>query len=139
MRLFNYIVFRVFLYFNNKDSELAMANTINFMALFEGSLLVPLFLIFNGITKVYTTPDNPNARMKYYIGIPLAIILIIANTKLLKRKLTNVSLEKLKMKYSKNEKQISIWFIFLTPIFFVFITSMIYGALNGTLRFPLFE
>lgn len=130
MRLFNYIVFRVFLYFNNKDSELAMTRTINFMALFEGSLLVPLFLIFNGLTKVYTTPDNPNTRIKYYIGIPLSIVLILANSKLIKKKLTNENLEKLKRKYSKNESQISIWIIFLSPIFFVFITPMIYGALN---------
>jgi hypothetical protein len=32
-----------------------------------------------------------------------------------------------------------IWLIFILPIIFVFLTPIIYGSINGTLRFPAFE
>jgi len=114
---------------------MAKTNTINFMALLEGSLIVPLFIIFNGITHFYSSPENPNLRMKYYIGIPLAIILIIGNAFYFNRKISKNGIEKLKIKFSSKENLIPIWIIFIAPIIFVFVLPIIYGWINGTLRF----
>ena len=132
MLLFDYLIYRLFIYFNSKDSEHAVSNTINFMIILEASLIVPLFIILNAITTI----KIENSNMKYYIGIPIAVILFIINTKFIKSKLQN---EGLKNKFSENKNWIPIWLIFIIPIIFVFVIPIIYGALNGTLRFPIFE
>jgi len=123
----------VFEYFDKKDSKLARTRTVNFMVLLEVSTLMPLFIIVNSIFRFYQTPENPNADLKYLIGIPLGALLIIANGILLKNKLTKESLKEFKYRFSTYNKFI-LWLIFITPIVFVFVIPIIYGTLNGTLR-----
>jgi hypothetical protein len=135
MKLIDYIFYRVFQYFEKKNPSMSKSNSVSFMALFEGSLIVPIFMIFNGIFHFYSSPENPNLRMKYYIGIPLAIILIIGNTIYFKRKLTKTGIEKLRTRFESKEKLIPIWIIFILPIIFVFVLPIIYGWINGSLRF----
>jgi len=104
------------------------------MVLFEASLIVPIFMIFNGIFHFFSSPENPNLRMKYFIGIPLAVILIIGNTFYFKRKLTKTGIEKLRTKFYGKENLIPIWIIFIAPIIFVFVLPILYGWINGSLR-----
>ncbi|WP_189360731.1 hypothetical protein [Algibacter mikhailovii] len=139
MMILDYLIYRVFGYFDKKNPSKAKSNTINFISIFEGTVLVPIFLIFNGITKIYSTPENPNPSMKYYIGIPLAILLLILNTKYIKIKLKNNGIDLLNSRFKNTLNWIPIWLIFSSPIIFVFVCPIIYGAINGTLSFPLFE
>ena len=139
MKIVEYVAFRVFEFFLKKDSKMAKTNTINFIVLLEGSFLFTLFLILNGIFHFFSTPDTPNPRMKYYIGIPLAVILITASSLHLKEKLNDTGLDKLTARFSEKWKNIPIWLIFILPIIFVFVTPVLYGWINGTLSFPIFE
>jgi hypothetical protein len=139
MKILEYLAFRVFEFFLKKDSKMAKTNTINFIALLVGSFLFTLFLILNGIFHFYSTPETPNPRMKYYIGIPFAVILITASSLYLKEKLSDTGFDKLKARYSEKWKNIPIWLIFILPIILVFFTPILYGWINGTLSFPIFE
>lgn len=133
--MFNYIAYRIFTYFNRTDSALAVSKTINFLALFQFSLLVPLFIIINIFTELNPQMFGEDNRVKYYIGIPLAIIFIAINNYLFKKKLRDdESLQKLKERYHQDRYSINIWFIFLAPLFFVLICPILYGLFNGTLH-----
>jgi len=132
--MFNYIAFRVFKYFNHTDSELAVSKTINFLALFQISLLVPLFIIINIFTDFNPQIFGDDNKIKYYIGIPLAIIFISVNNYVFKKKLKANGLQRLKEKYQKDTYDINIWFIFLAPVIFALIFPILYGLFNGTLR-----
>jgi len=134
MKLIDYIFYRVFQYFDKKNPSMTKSNSVNFMVLFEASLIVPIFMIFNGIFHFFSSPENPNLRMKYFIGIPLAVILIIGNTFYFKRKLTKTGIEKLRTKFYGKENLIPIWIIFIAPIIFVFVLPILYGWINGSLR-----
>ena len=131
---FNYIAYRVFEYFNRKDEALAVSRTIDFLALFQGALIIPLFIIVNLFTKINPQVFGVDNRIKYYIGIPLAVFLILLNSFLYKKKLKGDSLQQLKEKYHKDRYKLNIWFIFLAPVIFVLILPILYGVFNGTLR-----
>lgn len=137
--MFDWIFYRTFEYFSKKDKSMAISNTVNFMVLFQASLLIPVFLIINLLAKIEPLVIGVDTRIKYYIGIPLAVILIIYNSYLHKRKLNSEKLTVLKNKYHKERYRVSVWIIFLIPFFFVFICPIIYGIINGTLSFPFFE
>jgi amino acid permease len=115
---------------------MAISNTVNFMVLLQASLLVPLILIINLFTKVEPQMLGVDNRIKYYIGVPLAIILIILNSYWIKRKLKSEKLNDLRSKFQKEKYKVPIWVIFSIPVLFVFICPIIYGMINGTLSFP---
>lgn len=133
------IIFRIYDYFEQKDQTSATQNSIYFIAILLGSLIVPIFMIANLILDFYVAPTSPDPRMKYYIGFPLALICYILSRSIIKRRLTKEKVEELRKKYSKIKYRLSIWVIFMIPVFNVFIVPIFYGLLNGTLRFPLFE
>lgn len=137
--MFDYIVYRIFEYFNRKDKTLAVLRTINFIALLQGTFLVPLFIVVNIFTRINPQIFGADNRVKYYVGIPIAIILLAINNYIYKKKLKGEGLQRLRRKYHKENYTFSVWWIFLAPVFFVFIIPMIYGAINGTIHFPLFE
>lgn len=137
--MFDYIGYRVFDYFNKKDEAFAVSRTINFLTLLQGTLIVPLFMIVNLLTQIDPQIFGVNNRFKYYIGIPLAIILIVINSYVFKKKLKGEGLMTLREKYYKESYSFSVWWIFLAPILFVFIFPIIYGAINGTIHFPFLE
>ena len=137
--MFSWIVYRVFEYFDKKNKLMAISNTVNFMALLQASLLIPLFLILNLFIKLDPQMLGVNNNIKYYTGIPLAIILMILNSYWIKRRVKGENLIILKNKFQKERYKISVWLIFLTPVLFVFICPIIYGMLNGTLSFPFLE
>ena len=137
--MFDYIGYRVFEYFNKKDKGFAVLNTINFLALLQGTSIVPLFIVINLFTRIDPQVFGENNKMKYYIGIPFYIILITLNSYIFKKKLKGERLKALQNKYHRERYPFSIWWIFLAPIFFVFIIPIIYGALNGTIHFPFLE
>ena len=137
--MFNYIAYRVFEHFHNKESETAVSKTINFLALFQGTLIVPIFMSVNLIMKIDPQIFGNDTRIKYYIGIPLAAILIIVNTIFFKKKLKGEQLSVLKNKYHKESYLLPTWVIFAAPVIFVFILPIAYGAMNGTISFPFLE
>lgn len=137
--MFDYIGYRVFEYFYRKDETFAVSRTINFLALLQGTFIVPLFIVINLFTRIDPQIFGENNRIKYYLGIPLAIILIAINSYVFKNKLKGESLKTLQEKYHKECYSFSIWWIFLAPIFFVLIFPIIYGAVNGTIHFPFLE
>ncbi len=139
MKLINDIIFKTYLYFHKKDKSLAITRTLGFITLLEASLIVPLFAIINGISSIYKTPAEPNSKIKYYIGIPLYLILTFLNNRLIKSKLKELNIPKLYDDYLVDGRIKYIWLIFILPIIFVFLTPIIYGSINGTLRFPAFE
>lgn len=137
--MFDYIGYRVFEYFNKKDEAFAVSRTINFLALLQGSLIVPLFMIVNLFTQIDPQIFGVNNRIKYFIGIPLAIILILINSYIFNKKLKGDGLKTLQEKYHKENYSFSVWWIFLSLILFVFLLPIIYGAINGTIHFPFLE
>lgn len=137
--MINYIGYRVFEYFNKKDKTLAVSRTINFLALLQGSLIVPLFIVFNLFNRTDSQVFCANNQIKYYIGIPLALLLIAINNFIFKKKLKGEGLKLLQEKYHKETYFFSIWWIFVMPILFIFIFPIIYGAMNGTIQFPFLE
>lgn len=139
--MFDWVIYRTFEHFNKKDASVAILNTVNFMGLLQASLLVPLMLIINLFTKVdpqmLVGVDN---NIKYYIGVPLAIILFILNSYWIKRKLkSEQKLNDLRNKFQKEKYKVPIWVIFSIPVLFVFICPIIFGMINGTLSFPFLE
>lgn len=139
-KIFDYIVFRVFEYFQQKKDSIAILKSINFLVLFQASLLMLIFLIINSFfhfdpQRLFGIDDN----IKYYIGVPLAVFLIILNNILYRKKLKGVKLKELYDKYHKEKYKIPIWVIFSSPVFFGVFCPIIYGALNGTLHSPILE
>ena len=132
--MFNYIAYRVYEYFKGKDNELALTRTINFLALFQGTLIIPLFILINIIIDIDPQKFGENPRIKYFIGIPLAFILIMLNNQLFKRKLEGEKLKEMENKYHKKKYKLPIWMIFISPVLFVFICPMLYGLINGTIH-----
>lgn len=132
--MFNYIAYRAYEYFRGKDVELAVSRTINFLALFQGSLIIPLFILINLITDVDPKIFGDSPRIKYFVGIPIAIILIVLNSQLFKKKLEGKKLREMEHKYHKEKYRLPIWAIFLSPVFFVFICPILYGLANGSIH-----
>lgn len=132
--MFSYIAYRAYEYFRDKEIELAVSRTINFLALFQGSLIVPLFIILNLIIDIDPQIFGDNSRMKYFIGIPLAVVLIVINNQLFKKKLEGKELRDMENKYHKKKYKLPIWVIFLSPVLFVFVCPIIYGFVNGTIH-----
>ena len=139
MKLIKDIIFKTYFYFHKKDKSLAITRTLGFITLLEASLMVPLFAIINGISLIYKTPAEPDSKMKYYIGIPLYLILTFLNNRFIKSKLKELDIPKLYDDYLVDGRIKNIWLIFILPIIFVFLTPITHGSINGTLRFPAFE
>jgi amino acid permease len=137
--MFNWIIYRTFEHFNKKDVSMAISNTVNFMVLLQASLLVPLMLIINFITILDPQITGIDNRIKYCIGVPFAIILIILNSYWIKRRLKSEKLNDLRNKFQKKKYKIPIWIIFSIPVLFVIVCPIIYGIINGTLSFPFLE
>jgi len=133
--MFNYLTYRVFEYFDKKDKSVAITRTVGFMVLFQISLLMPLFIIVNIVFKFDIQAFGPDFNAKYYIGVPLAVFLLILNSLFFRKKLKGESLRKLYAKYHRDRYFIPIFFIFSVPVILVFMLPIIYGALNGTLHF----
>lgn len=130
----NYIAYRVFEFFEKKDSTLSIFRTINFLTLFQVSFLVPIFILFNSFLKEHINTISTVDRIEYYLGIPLGIVFILFNSFLYKKKLTGESLSRLKEKFHKEKYSLSVWVFFLTPVILVFVIPIVYGLLNGTIR-----
>ncbi len=137
--MFNYLIYRVFEYFDKKDTSLAITRTIGFMVLFQISLLIPLYIIINIVFKFNIQVFGSDFNAKYYIGVPLAVFLLILNSLFFRKKLQGESLRKLHAKYHRDRYFVPIFFIFLVPVILVFVFPIIHGALNGTLHFPFLE
>jgi hypothetical protein len=72
--------------------------------------------------------------------LPIIIIVLLINHRYWSKKLNSENkLKELYAKYHRDKYLISVWVIFLTPVFIVFICPIIFGALNGTLSFPAFQ
>ena len=139
VRAFNYIVFRVFEFFNNKQDDQAMQKSIYFIVIFQATMLVPLFLFFRLFIEFDPHIFGDDNRVKYYIGIPLAIALLYFNGRVYKKKLNGERLEEMRKSYQQEKYKIPIWVIFIIPVIFIIVCPILYGAISGTLRFPLFE
>lgn len=137
--IFDYIGYRVFEYFNRKDETHSLSRTISFLSILQITLLVPLFLIINSVTKIDLQEIGDYNRFKYYLGIAFACALILFNTYFFRKKFKGENLKILQDKYYKEHYPFSIWWIFLAPIFFIFIIPIIYGVLNGSIHFPFLE
>ena len=137
--LFDCIVFRVFEYFNNKQSHYAKDNSVNFIVIFQATMLVPLFLFFSLFIEFDPHIFGDDDSVKYYIGIPLAIALLYYNGRVYKKKLNDERLEEMRKNYQKDKYKIPIWVIFIIPLIFIIVCPILYGVISGTLRFPLFE
>lgn len=137
--LFDYIAFRVFEYYNNKQNLFAKDNTVNFIVILQGTMLVPLFLIIRLFIEFDPQVFGNDHRVKYYIGIPLGLILLYFNGRIYKKKLNDIGLEKLHQKFYQKKYKLPIWTIFVMPVIFIFICPILYGAITGSLRFPLLE
>ncbi len=138
--MLNWLSYRIFEYYSKKNKSSAMSDTVNFMTLILGASIVPIVIIINLFIEFNPKAilgDNKN--MKFYIGIPLAVVLLIINSYYLKRRLKGDGLAELKIKYHREKYRIPIWIIFSIPVFFVFICPIIYGIINGTLSFPFLE
>lgn len=138
--MLKFIAYKTFNFFLKKDPSQALTRTTSFLVLFEISFIVPIFIIFNIITGLHPNSNHQlDSRIKYLIAIVLAAIIFLINKRFLKIHLSSPGLEKLRSKYLEKGDSINIWFIFLLPVFNVFIIPIIYGLLNGTLTFPILE
>lgn len=135
--MFDYIAYRLVVYFKTRDESVAMENTINFLTIFQVSLLVPLYFLINIFIK--TDLHYFSKYVTFGFALIITIGLIKINNHLYKKKLSAEGLEKLNEKYHKEKYFISIWVILLSPVFFAFICPLIYGTINGSLHFPAFE
>jgi surface polysaccharide O-acyltransferase-like enzyme len=137
--LFNYTLYRVFDYFEKHDEKTAISKTINFMSLLQGTLIVPLFILINTFIDIEPKVFGTDNRIKYFIGIPLAIILIAINNFTITKKLKGDALNGLRDRFYKEKYSINVWLIFLLPVFFVFVCPILFGVFNGTISFPFLE
>src|SRR5690554_6409758 len=137
--MFKAIGYRVYEYFEKKERETAVSNTINFLSLLQGTLIVPVLMAINLFIKIDPQILGVDSRIKYYIGIPLAVLLIFVNTILFKKNLKGEALNNLKIRYEKERYLLPIWVIFSAPVVFVFVFPIVYGVINGTISFPFLE
>ncbi len=135
--MYNYIAYRVYEYFeliNGKN--IGLFNTKAFLTILQISLLVTLFVIFEAFFHI-----NPkeiignNENLIYYIAILIVVILYYFNVILLNKRFEGANFQMIRLKYNKSKYKIPIGLILLSPAFFLFGVPIIYGALNGTLRF----
>ena len=133
----NYIVFRVYEFFSRKTLDQAMNKTISFISLLQISLLVPMFIPFMKMS--FFLENKLDGRSKYIFAIIVGLTLVFLNRIWIKKKLSGNRLKEIERKYKKEKYTLPIWMIFILPVLFVFGTPIIYGAINGTLSFPIFE
>ncbi len=137
--MIDYLLFRIYDYFYKKKPSEAYENTINFLVILIASLLVPFLMILILIIGFDFLPPISNKNIKYLIGVPMAVILLFICNRVVRRRITNDRISLLRRHYYKDQYFISIWVIFMIPVFNVFVLPIIYGLLNGTLRFPFLE
>ncbi len=136
---FDYLVFRVFEDLDNKKNEDAKDYSINFIVLTQATLVIPLSLFFRLFIEFDPQILGNDKRIKYYIGIPLATVLYLINGTIYKRKLNGEGLENMRKRYHKEKYKIPIWVIYAIPLIVILVFPILYGLINGTLRFPLLE
>jgi hypothetical protein len=134
--MFNYLTYRVFRYFDNKEREKAVARTINFLVMLEGSLIVPIFMLLTQLEQKGGHLFSDDNKLKYIIGIPLFELIILIHSTIIKKKLQGKQLSLIKEKYHKEHYFLPVWGIFAVPFFFVFIFPI---AFNGTMSFQYIE
>lgn len=134
LKIFDYIVFRVYEYFVRKKREDALSKSIQFLIYFQISSLIPIFLPVKLIMKIDLHKYVDWNNHKFLIAIPITSLLILLNNRY-KKKLEGGKLKVLQEKYHKEKYKLPLWVIFFSPIFFLLICPILYGALNGTLRF----
>ena len=130
--MFNYLVYRVFDYFQGKENDKAIARTVNFLVFLEGSLVVPFFMILNNIEQHSGHLFTDDNRIEYFIGIPLFELIILAHSIIIKKRLQGLRLGIMKSKYAKAKYRLPLWVIFVAPIFFIFIFPVVF---NGSASF----
>lgn len=131
--MLNYIIYRVFSYFNESDKSLSRFKTIGFLTLFQISLMVPMFILINIFIRIEPQLLIKSNVYKYFIGIVL-ILLMSINGVLFAGKLKEESLVAIREKYYRDKYVIPIWIILVAPVFFVFVCPIIYGIINGTIH-----
>jgi len=136
--IMDYIIFRVYKYYERKERGLAKTSTIGFVVILMTTVLYTLFFIANGFLKFFRTPESPDPAMKYYIGITLCLILYPVSIYLTLKRTGKTGLPKLERRFKNREKVIPLWIIFITPAVLFIVTPIVYGLINGTLRFPAF-
>lgn len=132
------LLFRIFHFFYKRDPQLAYGRTSNFMAIFLISFIVPIFFILKFVIGFNISLKSSNMHIRYLIGVASIMIMFLCN-RIVKVKLKRDRIEELKNQYKIQKYRVSIWLIFLMPIFNLFICPIIYALLIGTIRFPLFN
>lgn len=136
--MIDYIIFKTYTFFKKRDEKLAKERTINFLVVFVTSLIYVLFFIVNGIFKFHKTPTTTNPHLKYYIGIPMYVIMYLLFRKYISKMIDIKGLSSLETRF-KDNNAIPIWLIFSLPVILFILTPIIYGLINGTLNFPIFN
>lgn len=134
--MFNYLTYRIFDFFYKDNNEKAVSKTVNFIVLLEGSLIVPIFMLINALGSQGSSNFGGNSKLIYLIGIPLAEILILLHSTIVKRKLTFEHLDNLDDKYYRKKHKLPMLFILAAPLFFIFVIPV---ALSGVVSFHFIE
>jgi len=101
------------------------------------SLIYVLFFIVNGIFKFHKSPTITNPHLKYYIGIPLYVLMYFLFRRYLEKIIDFKGLNSLETRFKDKENAIPVWVIFSLPFIIFILTPIIYGLINGTLNFPI--
>jgi hypothetical protein len=139
--MLKYITFRVFESFDKKNDSFALKKirTLGFLLLMEVSLFIPLLMVINLFYHLNPKELFDAATFRYAFVIIIAIMhimnLLFFNNKI--KESENYLF--LFNRFHKERYLIKTWMIFSIPIINVFIVPIMYGALNGTLRFPFLE
>ena len=139
--MLNYIAFRLFESFDKKNDSFALkkTRTLGFLLLIEVSLFIPLLMIINLFYQLDPKELFQESYFRYAFGI-VAVILYIMNLVFFNNRIKeSVNYSILYNRFHKERYLIKTWMIFSIPFLNVFILPIIYGALNGTLRFPFLE
>lgn len=141
MKLLDYIFFRLYDYFLKKEKDFVMTNTLMMILAIELSLL--LFIYYSTLLFVDSNPIRDfiqNNRDKKFLIIGVSMCLtMIPNYIYFSPKREKKYYEGLKKKYYREKYKTHIWVIFGAPIYITLISTIGYGLIKGTLRFPLFE
>ncbi len=121
----NTLIFRVFGFFWERNNDKALTRTLNFLVLFEGSLVVPLFMLINilSINVFHNQPYEENAWL-YLVGIPIAEFLILFHSTIVKKKMQRTKVREMLANYCKPRYRMPIWLILVLPFIFIFVVPI---------------